>query len=43
MKPLIWHWGRRGAGPLFAVRLAQGWAQSQGVTPSLSLAANGIA
>ena len=39
MKPLIWHWGRRGAGPLFAVRLAQGWAQSQGVTPSLSLAA----
>lgn len=24
MKLLVWHWGRRGAGPIFAVRLARG-------------------
>ncbi len=38
MKLLVWHWGRRGAGPLFAARLAQGLA-AEGAQVTLSLAA----
>ncbi|OYV26001.1 MAG: hypothetical protein B7X08_03540, partial [Acidocella sp. 20-63-7] len=39
MKPLVWHWGRRGAGPLFATRLVAAMREIEGCTPSLSLAA----
>jgi glycosyltransferase involved in cell wall biosynthesis len=36
---LVWHWGRRGAGPLYAAELAQGLGQLAGVCASLSLSA----
>ena len=39
MKALVWHWGRRGAGPLFAARLAAGLRDTPGWTARLSLAA----
>jgi glycosyltransferase involved in cell wall biosynthesis len=39
MKALVWHWGRRGAGPLFAARLATALGELQGCTARLSLAA----
>lgn len=39
MKSLIWHWGRRGAGPLFAACLAEAWAALPGAQCLLSLAA----
>lgn len=35
----MWHWGRRGAGPRFAVELAAGLAGVPGTTAMLSLAA----
>jgi hypothetical protein len=38
MKVLVWHWGRRGAGPVFAVRLAEALAAEPGTTVMLSLA-----
>jgi len=37
MNVLVWHWGRRGAGPLYAAELAQGLARVPGVHASLSL------
>lgn len=39
MKPLVWHWGRRGAGPLFATRLVAAMRELEGCAPRLSLAA----
>jgi glycosyltransferase involved in cell wall biosynthesis len=39
MKALVWHWGRRGAGPLFAVRLAAALSELPGCSARLSLAA----
>jgi glycosyltransferase involved in cell wall biosynthesis len=39
MKVLVWHWGRRGAGPLFAARLASALKELPGCTARLSLAA----
>jgi glycosyltransferase involved in cell wall biosynthesis len=39
LKTLIWHWGRRGAGPVFAARLAAAFADLPGSTAALSLAA----
>ncbi len=39
MKVLVWHWGRRGAGPLFAVRLAEALRAMPGLEICLSLAA----
>jgi glycosyltransferase involved in cell wall biosynthesis len=39
MKALVWHWGRRGAGPLFAASLAAGINQLAGQSAVLSLAA----
>ena len=39
MRPLLWHWGRRGAGPLVALRLAEALEEIEGVAPILSLAA----
>ncbi|GAJ30756.1 glycosyltransferase family 4 protein [Acidomonas methanolica] len=39
MKPLVWHWGRRGAGPLFAVRLTEALNAIAGQEACLSLAA----
>lgn len=39
MRVLVWHWGRRGAGPRFAVELAAGLAAVPGTTALLSLAA----
>lgn len=38
MRVLVWHWGRRGAGPRFAVELAAGLASVPGTTALLSLA-----
>ncbi len=38
MKVLVWHWGRRGAGPLFAARLAAALNELPGVSAQLSLA-----
>jgi glycosyltransferase involved in cell wall biosynthesis len=37
MKTLIWHWGRRGAGPIFATRLAETIAALPGQEAALSL------
>jgi glycosyltransferase involved in cell wall biosynthesis len=37
MNVLVWHWGRRGAGPLYAAALAQGLERLSGVDASLSL------
>ncbi len=39
MKILVWHWGRRGAGPLFAAQLAQALATLPDCRAALSLAA----
>ena len=39
MKILVWHWGRRGAGPLFAARLAEALRELPGCSVRLSLAA----
>ncbi|WP_298162478.1 glycosyltransferase [Acidocella sp.] len=39
MHVLIWHWGRRGAGPLFAANLAQAMAALPDTRVTLSLAA----
>lgn len=39
MKILVWHWGRRGAGPLVAIRLAEAINSLPGHAASLSLAA----
>jgi len=39
MKVLVWHWGRRGAGPLFAARLASALRELPGCSVRLSLAA----
>jgi glycosyltransferase involved in cell wall biosynthesis len=39
MKTLIWHWGRRGAGPLFAARMAAALRDLPGQQACLSLAA----
>lgn len=39
MKILVWHWGRRGAGPLFASQLAAGVNTVEGHSAYLSLAA----
>jgi glycosyltransferase involved in cell wall biosynthesis len=39
MKALVWHWGRRGAGPLFAARLAAAMGELPGCSVRLSLAA----
>lgn len=38
MKTLIWHWGRRGAGPIFAARLAEALNALPGQSAALSLA-----
>ena len=38
MKLLVWHWGRRGGGPLFALRLAAALREIPGQTVRLSLA-----
>jgi glycosyltransferase involved in cell wall biosynthesis len=37
MRSLVWHWGRRGAGPIFAARLAEGIAALPGQEAILSL------
>ncbi len=39
MRSLVWHWGRRGAGPIFAARLAEGIASLPGEEALLSLPA----
>ncbi len=39
MRLLLWHWGRRGAGPLFTARLASALAAQPGQHVALSLAA----
>ncbi len=39
MKLLVWHWGRYGAGPVFAARLAEAVAGIAGRDAALSLAA----
>ncbi len=39
MNILVWHWGRRGAGPLIATRLASAFAADGKDTVTLSLAA----
>ena len=39
MRVLVWHWGRHGAGPRFAVELAAGFSGLPGVDAKLSLAA----
>ena len=39
MKILVWHWGRRGAGPLFALRLTEAINQLPGYQADLSLPA----
>lgn len=39
MKVLIWHWGRRGAGPRFAAALARGFSRLPETTGLLSLSA----
>lgn len=39
MRVLVWHWGRHGAGPRFAVELVAGFSGLPGVQASLSLAA----
>ena len=39
MRALVWHWGRRGAGPLFAAHLAQAMGAQSGLDVCLSLAA----
>jgi len=39
MKVLVWHWGRRGAGPRFAAELAAGLRGLPGVQADLSLSA----
>lgn len=36
---LVWHWGRRGAGPRFAAELAAAFRRLPGVTADLSLSA----
>ena len=38
MKILVWHWGRHGAGPRFAVELAAALHRLPGITAWLSLA-----
>jgi glycosyltransferase involved in cell wall biosynthesis len=37
MKTLVWHWGRRGAGPIFAARLAEALNTLPGQSAMLSL------
>jgi glycosyltransferase involved in cell wall biosynthesis len=37
MRLLVWQWGRRGAGPRYAVELAEGLRRVPGVAPLLSL------
>jgi glycosyltransferase involved in cell wall biosynthesis len=39
VKALVWHWGRRGAGPVFAARLAAAIGEIEGSRAALSLAA----
>jgi len=39
VRALVWHWGRRGAGPLFAARLAAAMGELPGCAVTLSLAA----
>jgi glycosyltransferase involved in cell wall biosynthesis len=39
LKILVWHWGRRGAGPLFAAKLAEAFHALPGSDAALSLAA----
>ena len=39
LKILVWHWGRRGAGPIFAARLAAAFGTLDGCTAALSLPA----
>jgi len=38
-KILVWHWGRRGAGPVFGARLAAAFSGLEGCAAALSLAA----
>jgi glycosyltransferase involved in cell wall biosynthesis len=38
VKILVWHWGRRGAGPVFAARLAVAFGSLKGCAVALSLA-----
>lgn len=38
MRILVWQWGRRGAGPLFATRLAEALRSVPGTEVILSLA-----
>jgi glycosyltransferase involved in cell wall biosynthesis len=39
LKLLVWHWGRRGAGPVVAARLTAAFNQLEGHSAALSLAA----
>ena len=39
MRVLVWQWGRRGAGPRYAVELARSFGQAPGTASLLSLAA----
>ncbi len=39
MRTLVWHWGRRGAGPIFAARLAEALNTLPGQSAALSLPA----
>lgn len=39
MKILVWHWGRRGAGPIIAAQLTSALSAVPGTTAALSLAA----
>jgi glycosyltransferase involved in cell wall biosynthesis len=39
MRTLVWHWGRRGAGPIFAAKLADAIDQLPGQAAALSLPA----
>jgi glycosyltransferase involved in cell wall biosynthesis len=40
MRILVWHWGRRGAGPIFAVQLSSALSTITGAKTFLSLAAS---
>ena len=40
MRVLVWQWGRRGAGPRYALELARGLREVPGVSVVLSLSAN---
>ena len=40
MKVLVWHWGRRGAGPIFASQLCEALSTIDGTISALALSAN---